>query len=144
MRTNQFVLKSLKSAVTFAVIVLLSVSLAPATTTGNNAQDLTFRLMNIERKLDQLQIRVDTVERAFQSQALNNSGSSNFSTQAVLDLQRQQLSMAEQLVTMQKQMLELRKEIDRQALRNNDQGKEVEKKDEQKQEAKPKAQSKKP
>jgi hypothetical protein len=38
----------------------------------------------------------------------------------------------------------LRKEIDRQALRNNDQGKEVEKKDEQKQEAKPKAQSKKP
>ena len=144
MRTNQFVLKSLKSAVTFAVIVLLSVSLAPATTTGNNAQDLTFRLMNIERKLDQLQIRVDTVERAFQSQALSNSGSSNFSTQAVLDLQRQQLSLAEQLVTMQKQMLELRKEIDRQALRNNDQGKEVEKKDEQKQEAKPKAQSKKP
>ena len=58
MRTNQFVLKPLKSAVTFAVIVLLSVSLAPATTTGNNAQDLTFRLMNIERKLDQLQIRV--------------------------------------------------------------------------------------
>jgi len=144
MRTNQFVLKSLKSAVTFAVIVLLSVSLAPATTTGNNAQDMTFRLMNIERKLDQLQIRVDTVERAFQSQALSNSGSSNFSTQAVLDLQRQQLSLAEQLVTMQKQMLELRKEIDRQALRNNDHGKEAEKKDEQKQEAKPKTQSKKP
>jgi hypothetical protein len=144
MRTNQFVLKSLKSAVTFAVIVLLSVSLAPATTTGNNAQDLTFRLMNIERKLDQLQIRVDTVERAFQSQSLSNSGSSNFSAQAVLDLQRQQLLLGEQLVMMQKQMLELRKEIDRQALRNNDQGKEAEKKDEQKQEAKPKAQSKKP
>ena len=101
MRTNQFVLKPLKSAVTFAVIVLLSVSLAPATTTGNNAQDLTFRLMNIERKLDQLQIRVDSVERAFQSQALSNTGSSNVSTQAMLELQRQQLSMAEQLVTMQ-------------------------------------------
>ena len=144
MRTNQFVLKSLKSAMTLAVIILLSASLAPATTTGNNAQDLTFRLMNIERRLDQLQIRVDTVERAFQSQAMNNSGSSNVSTQALLELQRQQLSLADQLVTMQKQMLELRKEIDRQASRNNDQGKETEKKDEQKQEAKPKAQSKKP
>ena len=144
MRTNQFVLKSLKSATIFAAGVLLSLSLTPATTTGNNAQDLTFRLMNIERRLDQLQIRVDTVERAFQSQAMNNSGSSNYSTQALLELQRQQLSLAEQLVTMQKQMLELRKEIDRQASRTNDQGKEAEKKDEQKQEAKPKAQSKKP
>ena len=100
--------------------------------------------MNIERKLDQLQIRVDTVERAFQSQALSNTGSSNVSTQALLELQRQQLSLAEQLVTMQRQMLELKKEIDRQASRTNDQGKEAEKKDEQKQEAKPKAQSKKP
>jgi hypothetical protein len=144
MRTNQFVLKSLKSATIFAAGVLLSVSLAPATTTGTNAQDMTFRLMNIERRLDQLQIRVDTVERAFQSQAMNNSGSSNYSTQALLELQRQQLSLAEQVVTMQKQMLELRKEIDRQASRTNDQGKEAEKKDEQKQEAKPKAQSKKP
>jgi hypothetical protein len=144
MRTNQFVLKPLKSAATFAVIVLLSLSLTPATTTGNNAQDLTFRLMNIERKLDQLQIRVDTVERAFQSQALSNTGSSNVSTQALLELQRQQLSLAEQLVTMQRQMLELKKEIDRQASRANDQGKEAEKKDEQKQEPKPKAQSKKP
>ena len=144
MRTNQFVLKPLKSAVTLAVIVLLSVSLAPATTTGNNAQDLTFRLMNIERKLDQLQIRVDTVERAFQSQAMNNSGSSNYSTQALLELQRQQLSLASQLLTMQKQLLELKREIDLQASRNNGQGKEAEKKDEPKQEAKPKAQSKKP
>ena len=144
MRTNQFILKPLKSAVTFAVIVLLSVSLSPATTTGNNAQDLTFRLMNIERKLDQLQIRVDSVERAFQSQALSNTGSSNVSTQALLELQRQQLSLAEQLVTMQRQMLELRKEIDRQASRNNDQGKEAEKKDAPQQETKPKVQSKKP
>jgi hypothetical protein len=144
MRTNQFVLKPLKSATIFAATVLLSLSLAPATTTGNNAQDLTFRLVNIERKLDLLQIRVDSVERAFQNQALSNTGSSNVATQALLELQRQQLSVAEQLLTMQKQMLELKREIDRQASRNNDQGKEAEKKDEPKQEAKPKAQSKKP
>jgi hypothetical protein len=144
MRTNQFILKPLKSAAIFAAIVLLSVSLAPATVTSNNAQDVTFRLINIERKLDQLQIRVDTVERAFQSQALNNTGSSNASTQVLLDLQQQQFSLAQQLLTMQKQMLEMRKEIDRQALRENDQGKDVEKKDALKQEEKPKVQPKKP
>jgi hypothetical protein len=45
---------------------------------------------------------------------------------------------------MQKQMLELKKEIDRQALRDNDQKKDTEKKDAPQQEAKPKVQSKKP
>jgi hypothetical protein len=144
MRTGLFIVKPLKSAATFAAIVLLSLSLAPATTTGNNAQDLTFRLMNIERRLDQLQFRVDSVERAFQNQAISNTGSSNVATQAVLELQRQQLSLAEQLLTMQKQMLELKKEIDRQASRENDQGKGAEKKDAPTQEAKPKVQSKKP
>jgi len=144
MRTDQFIIKTLKSAAIFAAIALMSASLAPATTTGNNAQDLTFRLMNIERRLDQLQIRVDGIERAFQNQALSNTGSSNVSNQALLELQRLQLSISEQLVTMQKQMLELKKEIDRQASRDNDRGKDAEKKDEPKQEAKPKVQSKKP
>jgi hypothetical protein len=144
MRTDQLLLKPLKSAAIFAAIVLLLVGLAPATTISNNAQDQTFRLMNIERKLDQLQIRVDAIERAFQSQALSNVGSSNVSTQALLDLQRQQLSLAEQLVTMQRQMLELKKEIDRQASRESVQGKDTEKKDAPQQETKPKVQPKKP
>ena len=100
--------------------------------------------MNIERRLDQMQIRVDAIERAFQNQALSNTGSSNVSNQALLELQRLQLSISEQLVTMQKQMLELKKEIDRQALRENDQKKDAEKKDAPQQEAKPKVQSKKP
>src|SRR5215510_9211391 len=137
MRTDQFLLKPLKIAAILAAIVLLLLSLAPATTTGNNAQDLTFRLMNIERKLDQLQIRVDTVERAFQSQALSNTGSSTASTQALLELQQRQLLLAEQLVTMQKQMLELKKEIDRVALRDRDQKTDMEKKDTPKPETKP-------
>lgn len=144
MRTDQLTLKLLKSAAIFAAIVLLLVSLATATTTSNNAQDQTFRLMNIERRLDQLQIRMDAIERAFQSQTVSNTGSSNISTQALLDLQRTQLSMTEQLVTIQKQMLELKKEIDRQASRENDKGKDAEKKDSPKQEDKPKVQSKKP
>jgi len=147
MRTGQFMLKPFKSAVIFAAIVLLLVSLAPATTTGNNAQDLSFRLMNIERKLDQLQNRVEIIERAAQNQAISNarsSDSSGVSTQTLLELQRQQLSLAEQLVTMQRQMLELKKEIDRQASRENDQRKDAEKKDSPKQEPKPKAPTKKP
>src|SRR4030095_2041756 len=144
MRTDQFIIKPLKSAAIFAAITLMSVSLAPATTTGNNAQDLNFRLINIERRLDQLQIRVDGIERAFQNQALSNTGSSNVSNQALLELQRLQLSISEQLVTLQKQMLEMKKEIDRQALRDNDQKKDPEKKDAPQQEVKPKIQSKKP
>jgi hypothetical protein len=144
MRTDLFTIKPLKSAAIFAAIVLLLVSLATATTTSNTAQDQTFRLMNIERRLDQLQIRMDSIERAFQSQALNNAGSSNLSTQALLDMQRTQLSMTQQLVTIQKQMLELKQEIDRQASRDTDQGKGVEKKDEPKQDSKPKIQPKRP
>jgi hypothetical protein len=144
MRTDQFTLKPFKSAAIFAAIVLLLVSLATATTTSNKAQDQTFRLMNIERRLDQLQIRMDSIERAFQSQALNNAGSSNISTQALLDMQRTQLSMTQQLVTIQKQMLELKQEIDRQASRDTDQGKDAEKKDAPQQETKPKVQPKKP
>jgi len=144
MRVDKFILRPLKSAAIFAAIVLLLVSLAPAPATSNNAQDLTFRLINIERKLDQMQIRVDAIERAFQSQALSNTGSSNASTQALLELQQRQLSLAAQLLTMQKQMLELKKEIDRQASRENDQKKDTEKKDAPQQETKPKVQSKKP
>jgi tRNA splicing endonuclease len=149
MRIDQFILKPLKSAATFAAIVLLLVSLAPAPATSNNAQDLNFRLINIERRLDQLQIRVDGIERAFQNQAMSNTGSSNVSNQALLELQRLQLSISEQLVMMQKQMLELKKEIDRQSSRENDQKKDTEKKDLEKkdapqQETKPKVQQRKP
>jgi hypothetical protein len=52
--------------------------------------------------------------------------------------------MTQQLVIIQKQMLELKKDIDRQALRETDQGKDAEKKDAPKQEDKPKVQPKKP
>jgi hypothetical protein len=144
MRIDQFIIKPFKIAMIFAGIILLSVSLSPATATGNNAQDLSFRLMNIERKIDQVQLRVDAVERMVQNQAISNTGSSNVSTQALLDLQQQQFSLAQQVITMQKQMLEMRKELDRQASRGNDQGKDTDKKDTPKQEAQPKVQPKKP
>jgi hypothetical protein len=144
MRIDQFILKPFKIVMLFVAIVLLSVSLSPATATSNNTQDLTFRLMNIERKLDTLQLRIDGIERTVQNQAINNTGSSNASTQALLELQQQQLLMGQQMLAVQKQMLDLKKEIELQALRRTDQGKDAEKKDEPKQEAKPKVQPKKP
>ncbi|MGE0128721.1 MAG: hypothetical protein AB7U82_11635 [Blastocatellales bacterium] len=143
MRTGIFTFKSLKVAAPIAAIVLLLVSLTPAPTTGSNTQDLTFRLLNIERRQDQLQSRLDIIERALQNQAMssaNSSSSSVVSTQALFELQQRQLLMAEQLVTMQKQMLELQKAIDRQ----NSRKAETEKKDQPKEEPKPKVQPKKP
>jgi hypothetical protein len=143
MRIDQFILKPFKIVMLFAAIILLSVSLSPASATSNNAQDLTFRLMNIERKLDTLQLRVDGIERVVQNQAISNTGASNASTQGLLELQQQQLLLGQQLLAMQKQMLDLKKEIELR-LRGNDHGKDAEKKDEPKEEAKPKVQPKKP
>jgi hypothetical protein len=104
-------MRSIRFLLTIAISILLLASLlAPAPTAGQG-QDLTFRLMNVERRLDQMQVRVDYLERAQQSQPLNNQ-SSNMTTSAILDLQRQQTSLAEQVVTMQRQMLEMQKKID--------------------------------
>ncbi|MCI0525552.1 MAG: hypothetical protein L0Y75_09850 [Acidobacteria bacterium] len=149
MRTGLFIFKSFKAAAILIAIVLLLTILVTSPTTGDATQDQTFRLLNIERRLDQLQSRMEFIERSLQNQALNAAASPTVSNQALLELQRQHLSMAEQLITMQRQMLELKKEIDRLALRERDQGKDAEKKDAekkdtQKQELKPKSQSKKP
>jgi hypothetical protein len=103
--------------------------------------------MNIERRVDQLQSRVDFIERSQQNQALNVATPS-LPNQALQELQQRQSLLAEQLVTTQKQMLELKKEIDRVALRDRDQQTDGEKKDapkpETKPETKPKVQPKKP
>lgn len=76
------------------------------------AQDVTFRLMNIERRLDQLQIRVDSLERAYQSQTMTSTTGAQSNAQLLIELQRQQLSLAEQQVLMQRQILDLQKRID--------------------------------
>ena len=104
-------MRSIRFLLTIAISILLLASLLPPAPTAGQGQDLTFRLMNIERRLDQMQVRVDYLERAQQSQPLNNQ-SSNMTTSAILDLQRQQTSLAEQVVTMQRQMLEMQKKID--------------------------------
>ena len=108
MRVTRFLLAALLLAV--GVAGWLAVNLNRPTLA--QGPDQTFRLINIERRLDQLQIRVDYVERAQQAQSLNTTAA-NATPPLVMELQRQQNSMAEQLVLMQRQMLELQKTIDR-------------------------------
>lgn len=120
MRSNRFFTNLL-------ILVSLVALLAITTPTADYAQDPSFRLMNVERRLDQLQIRVDYVERAQQAQSLNTTAA-NATPPLVLELQRQQLSMAEQLVTMQRQMLEMQKTIDRLSEKGSGQEKKPEEK----------------
>ena len=104
-------MRSIRIFTNLAILVLVVALLAIKTPTADYTQDPNFRLMNVERRLDQLQMRIDFVERAQQAQSINATG--NMTPAAVLELQRQQISMAEQMVLMQKQMLELQKTLDR-------------------------------
>ena len=87
------------------LIVIAATSAAPQ-------QDPTFRLMTLERRVDQLQQRVDFVERNQQNQTLNTGNARNYSNELLLEIQRQQLSLAQQNVEMQQRMLEMQKTID--------------------------------
>lgn len=111
-------MRSIRFSANLTIILLLTALLATTTTTADSSQDPNFRLMNVERRLDQLQTRIDFIERAQQTQSLN-SASANITPAAVLELQRQQISLAEQVITMQKQMLEMQKTIDRLSGRSN-------------------------
>jgi hypothetical protein len=95
-----------------AVLLLLSVT----TPTGDLQQDVNFRLINVERRLDQMQQRLDYVERTLQNQSFNTRPTdltSNTTTTALLELERKHLSLAQQVVLLEKRMLELQKSIDR-------------------------------
>ena len=93
-----------------AAIVVFAIAATPASATVS--QDVQFRLINIERRLDQIQQRVDFLERSIQNNAASPQVDTSLLTQSILETQRQQLMLAEQVVTMQKQMLELQKKID--------------------------------
>jgi hypothetical protein len=102
-----------RSARVFLSITALLSLLSITTPTGDLAQDVNFRLGNIERRLDQIQQRVDFFERTLQNQSFNRTTDSNVATAAVLELQRKQLSLAEQVLLLERRMLEMQKTIDR-------------------------------
>jgi hypothetical protein len=90
-------------------LILLLAAADPSS--SNSGQDLNFRLLKIENRIDQLQIRVEGIERSLQSQAMNSSPRSSIGADTLLEMQRQQLSLIEQLITLQKQVLALEKSI---------------------------------
>ncbi|QQS48616.1 MAG: hypothetical protein IPM66_08320 [Acidobacteriota bacterium] len=93
-----------------AAITLFVIVATPASATVT--QDVQFRLINLERRIDQLQQRVDFLERSIQNKSTFPAVDTTVLTQSILETQRQQLVLAEQVVTMQKQMLEMQKKID--------------------------------
>jgi TolA-binding protein len=120
-------MRSIRFSTQLTLLLMLIALMAITTPTADLSQDPNFRLMNVERRLDQLQYRVDAMERFQQTQSLNTT-SANITPAAVLELQRQQISLAEQAITMQKQMLEMQKTIDRLAERVGGQEKKPEEK----------------
>ena|SRR5262245_51763978 len=135
------VINSLTGFAQIISILLLLVLLANVAPTGDLSQDLSFRLQTIERRLDQLQIRVELIDRAQQNQAMNaNPRTSDLTTTAVLELQRVQNSLAEQVLQLQKRTLDLQKTIDQLSDRENKQ----EKKEPVKEEPKAKAKTTRP
>lgn len=95
-----------------AVLFALSIT----TPTGDLAQgDYNFRLLNVERRLDQMQQRMDILERTLQTQAMNNRPTDlnpTVTANAMLELQRKQLSLDQQMLLLEKRMLEMQKTID--------------------------------
>jgi hypothetical protein len=127
-----------RSARVFLIITVLLSLLAITTPTGDLAQDVNFRLVNIERRLDQVQQRVDFMERTLQNQSFNRAGDSNATTAAVLEMERKQLSLTEQILLLERRMLEMQKTIDRMREAKQETRETKETKETPKSEAKPK------
>src|SRR5262245_55847143 len=101
-----------RSARVFLIITALLSRLSITTQTRDLTQDVSFRVSNIERRLDQVQQRVDFIERNLQNQSFNRATDSNAATAAVLEMQRKQLTLAEQVLRLEQRMLEMQKTID--------------------------------
>ena len=78
-------------------------------------QDANFRLLNLERRCDQQQQRLDALERQWQNQSLASANDPN--RELMIEMQRQQLSLNQHLLTLQQQQLELKKAFDQQTAR---------------------------
>ena len=78
---------------------------------ASSTQNLEFRMATLERRIDQLQNRVDTVEREQRMQALSSSTRPAVTPETVQELQRQYLGLTEQVVLLQRHMLEVQKAL---------------------------------
>jgi prefoldin subunit 5 len=95
------------SCLILSVVVLLSVLGSAAPT-----QMLESRISTIERRLDQIQSRVDSVEREQRMSSIGGAARSDVSQATVLELQRQQNNLAQELVLIEQKILEVNKALD--------------------------------
>lgn len=107
--TNQIRRAALRWLIGLTLFAVAAIA-APNTTTQ---QDPTFRIMNLERRVDQLQQRVDTLDRAQLNQTFNSGQTTNYNQELLNEIQRQQLSLAQQNLELQRRVLELQKTVDR-------------------------------
>jgi len=102
-----------RRSVTLLIIILVALAIPVSPPTGSAQQDLTFRLINLEREVESLRARVDILERMVRSGNTPDPLGGAGSAQSMVEIQRQMLALAEQQIMMQTQLLELRKAIDR-------------------------------
>jgi predicted RNase H-like nuclease (RuvC/YqgF family) len=103
------------STVFFSVGATLALSyLLPVALSRTEAapQSLDFRLSTIERRIDQLQNRIDSLDREQRMQSTQSSNAPNRLNDSVLELQHQQIGQAQQIILLQRQMLEMQKRLD--------------------------------
>ena len=102
-----------RRSATLLVIILIALAIPVSPPTSSAQQDLTFRLINLEREVDSLRTRVDILERMVRSGNAPDTLGVAGKAQSMVEIQRQMLALAEQQILMQTQLLELRKSIDR-------------------------------
>ena len=113
-------LRSILQAPLVAVALLLTLASLSATageSVERPQQDLTFRLINLERQVESLQTRIDFLERTIRAIPVGGQTETTGSSTSLLEIQRQMLALAEQQILMQTQLLEVRKSLDRLAER---------------------------
>ena len=96
----------MKATIVVAIISLFALPTGVAPT----QPDINFRLNTIERRIDQMQMRVDSMERELRTQALLQSPERSTS---VTDLRQQYVGLSEQVSLMQLQLVEVRKTLDK-------------------------------
>ncbi len=102
-------LREFQAVVPSLLIAVMAIAVLGSASPGQNFE---IRLSNLERRLDQMQNRVDAVEREQRMQSLPASRPDG-TREMLLDLQRQQISAGQEVIVLQQRLLDLQKAVDR-------------------------------
>jgi hypothetical protein len=93
-------------------MILMVICSAAFAVWAGAGQDPNFRLIQLERRLDLMQTRIDMLDRDVRQLSVSRAQPAGASPELVLEMQRQQLSQAEQLVLIQRKLLDLQKGLE--------------------------------